>query len=115
MQPKKADTEKGGQVTEKAAPAPEQSYGWAAAIILAAIIVIGLSYGYNTVTEKNRMVRLCNDYSLSPDLKYPTTCTPLSTDSSGGDYVDTRSDPLCRCRVDLGNGTSTVIDVRVSK
>lgn len=97
------------------AKAQEKSYGWFAALVLAVIIVAGLSYGYNTVTEKNRLVKLCNEYAESPDLKFPTTCVPFKGDSNYAERVDDMSTPLCKCTVDTGNGTSTVIDVRVSK
>ena len=103
------------EISPEGAQKMRPSYGWIGAVILTAIIVIALSYGYNTVTEKNRLTRACNELAASPDMKYPAKCTPLSADSSGGDYVDTRSDPMCRCTIDVGNGTSTVIDVRVAK
>jgi hypothetical protein len=109
------ETKNDDKFAEEGANATEKSYGWVAALILAVIIVAGLSYGYNTVTEKNRLVMLCNEYASSPDLKFPTTCVPFKGDSNYAARVDELSAPLCKCTVDLGNGTSTVIDVRVSK
>lgn len=107
--------EKKNQDAKDGAPILQKDYSWIAFALLAVIVVAGLSYGYTTVTEKNRLEKQCNEIASSPDLKYPTSCVPFTGNSGGGDYVDTRSDPMCKCTVDLGNGTSTVIDVRASK
>ncbi len=107
--------EKKNQDAKDGAPILQKDYGWIVFALLAVIVVAGLSYGYTTVTEKNRLAKLCNEYASSPDLKYPTSCVPFAGDSEGGDYVDARSAPLCKCTVNLGNGTTTVIDVRATK
>lgn len=88
---------------------------WIIAIIFGAMVIIALAYGYNNVLSKKMLERGCNELSKSPELKYPTVCVPLDADSNRGDYVDQKSDPMCRCRVDTGNGTSTVIDIRLAK
>jgi len=87
---------------------------WIMALIFGAIVIIALSYSYNNVLEKNILKKGCSELSNSPELKYPTVCVPLDADSNRGDYVDQKSDPMCRCKVDMGNGTSTVIDIRLA-
>ncbi len=87
---------------------------WVVALILGAILIIGAGYAYNNVLQKNIMKEKCNEYSNSPELRYPTVCVPLLEDSSRGDYIDQKSTPICRCKVDLGDGNSTIIDVRVA-
>ncbi|VVB60368.1 Uncharacterised protein [uncultured archaeon] len=88
---------------------------WIFALVLGAILIIGAGYAYNSVLQKNILKEKCNEYSNSPELKYPTVCVPLVENSNAGDYVDQKSDPRCRCKVDLGDGNSTIIDVRVAK
>ncbi len=88
---------------------------WILALIFAAMVILALSYGYNNILEKNMLKKGCSELSNSPELKYPTVCVPLDADSNRGDYVDTQSDPMCRCKVDMGNGTSTIIDIRLAK
>lgn len=87
---------------------------WIMALILGAMIILGLGYAYTAYLQKNMLIRACSDYSNSPDLKYPTVCVPMDADSNRGDYVDRKSAPMCRCKVDLGDGNSTIIDVRVA-
>ncbi|MBU4246687.1 MAG: hypothetical protein ABIF85_06255 [Nanoarchaeota archaeon] len=87
---------------------------WLMAIVFGVMVILALSYGYNNVLSKKMLERGCSELSKSPDLKYPTVCVPLDADSNRGDYVDQKSDPMCRCKVDTGNGTSTIIDIRLA-
>ena len=59
--------------------------------------------------------KICNDIANSPDLKYPAKCFPIEDDLSHPESIDVKSDPLCRCIVEVGNGTNTVIDIRASR
>lgn len=106
-------------VSEKCCDKPTESKtnysAWILALVFGAMVILALSYGYNNVLEKNILKKGCGELSNSPELKYPTVCVPLDTDSNRGDYVDTKSNPMCRCKVDMGNGTSTVIDIRLAK
>ncbi len=94
--------------------ASENKGAWIMALILGAMVIIGLGYAYTTYTEKNMLIKACSDFSKSPELKYPTVCVPLDDNSNQGDYVDQKSSPMCRCKVDLGDGNSTVIDIRIA-
>lgn len=87
---------------------------WILAIVFGAMVILALSYGYNNILSKKMLEKGCSELSKSPDLKYPTVCVPLDADSNRGDYVDQKSEPMCRCKVDTGNGTSTVIDIRLA-
>ena len=110
------ENKKGVPGQEKNAPeSPESGKNlgaWILAIVLGAIIILSLGYGYNTVMQKNIMKKACSDLSSSPDFRYPTVCVPFYDDSNTGDYVDQTTKPECKCKVDYGNGTIQIIDVR---
>lgn len=116
----KSEYAKEDPLQEKSSAEPRRETGgkntaaWIAALVFGAMVILALGYSYANVTQKNMLKQVCNEYSLSPDLKYPTVCVPFDDDSNSGDYVDKRSNPVCRCKVDLGNGTSTIIDIRVA-
>lgn|GEM_PF-1929915 len=101
--------------SDKPAESKTNYVAWIMALVFGAMVILALSYAYNNVLEKKMLEKGCSALSNSPELKYPTVCVPLDADSNRGDYIDTKSDPMCRCKVDMGDGNSTIIDIRLAK
>ncbi len=85
-------------------------------VVVVVIAVLASFYLLFTKITKYRMLEeKCKAIESSPDLLFPCKCKPqLKSVENESDIVYKKTEPMCICTCDIGNGTTVTIEVRAA-
>lgn len=79
-----------------------------------ALLVVFLVRQSNTYLDVKGIQEKCLAVQNDPLLKYPCKCLPTKTPDEN-DTVYSKTTAMCTCECDIGNGTTWVTEIRMSK